>query len=277
MTMSVMTEVSFRRRMIESFKNQHPNWKTNPAKMNLRVRIKPNDGDLGTLMHQMLTTHYKGEKFKEKFKPKGDEKIHVYCIRINQIGKREIQRDRHKGAPNLEVSVIMRRPNGDVNEESWSWIKSLQTLRIRKTTATNVPLPTFGLEYKQLDECMRSAIKTQTHAFKTDSREDCPPHWTCALCKCDLNDIKHAQTDHKDHAFAHIKRYFLKTQEKPNACCSSYTKLQVCKKEGDPRYHFDTTCKDTELFNERWCKYHQEMATYQILCFQCNGHKGTRT
>ena len=107
-------------------------------------------------------------------------------------------------------------------------------------------------EYNLIN-AMRTAIEYQTIEFKKNNKI------ICSLCKT-ITALEY-HVDHNKPLFHEITTSFI-TQ-------NTDTPLTF-----DKNYNYRLVFKDCDkIYKNKWCSYHKEMATLQILCKSCNLRK----
>ena len=105
--------------------------------------------------------------------------------------------------------------------------------------------------FNDMLEAMRLAVQPQMHKFATSSTN------ACVMCQSS----EFLSVDHKDTPFIVLARNFVKRNPGLlNAIANDGT--------GEGWY-----IKDADVF-DAWVDFHDEGATYQILCRSCNSKKG---
>ena len=139
------------------------------------------------------------------------------------------------------VSSYVMRTDGTVVDFSW---KSCCSQRFKDDN---------GL----LNEALRVAIEPWTSQFKLLNL------LVCALCGSSTSDEYH--TDHKDKPFSLIRDDFLKTKKKIPTLF-----------DDDPASHRAIFRFEDRHFKDAWINYHNQNASYQILCSSCNCKKSNK-
>ena len=98
-----------------------------------------------------------------------------------------------------------------------------------------------------LTRAMRTAVQYQTKIFKRRQVQQ------CVLC----TSKKQITVDHYPVKFKQIKEEFLQTHTPPTTFTKNY-RSQECFHEEDKQ------------FEREWQSFHEERATYRILCSTCN-------
>jgi hypothetical protein len=129
----------------------------------------------------------------------------------------------------------------DDSEIDISWVKCC---RARTDTARSL-----------LSEAMRQAVAPFVISYK----KSCSP-LSCQMCQANNLDYKDYHVDHKSPKFQEIRDEF---SQKINLLIPTTF-------SDDERTHQRIFKKEDSKFQDEWVSYHNQHATYQILCRLCN-------
>lgn len=107
---------------------------------------------------------------------------------------------------------------------------------------------------EELTDAMRESIHNDCLKFKNTTTQQ-----KCQNCQTTTD----LQVDHKDTPFCQIRNAYLEQNE-----LDVPTKFEKCDYGGNCFLEKD------KLFEKKWIEFHRTYATYQLLCGNCNRHKG---
>lgn len=157
-------------------------------------------------------------------------------------------------APKRDATYLYVRKHGRWFAVSWRAC----IVRMRRQRCDALPR-----EVQQLHSAMRTAIRRQLATWR---KANAPKGALCSSCGATATRASPLQVDHADPPFKTLRDMFLAT------CAPESLPLRF----GYGVSHASAFLPENKALARQWQRFHQERATYQILCKPCNASKGAR-
>lgn len=145
------------------------------------------------------------------------------------------------------------------NKDTFSWIDCCKNINMNNKNKNKIIKDENKIN---LIKAMRYTIYPETNSFKISKKIYRTNNLMCNICN-KIDDFKKFDVDHLSPSFKNISDNFLKTRNDIpvifNKCSVNKTMIFT---------------ENDEIFKNDWLNYHNNNATYQILCKSCNSKKG---